>query len=205
VRSLILLASRFRFVSSLVRKILPPNAGKPCYYLYSTSVTFSLNSLERRGFYRSWRSGALSLHGAHCSGITGKLPEDIESSEDQRQNLRKTHSVEPFPLHDHDLPVHKAAYKSNNAEVTSLITSSVNINARSIFKCTPLQLAIRGDHAETVRILLSAGADPALPNNIEPYMIAPFDAINGAAWLGARHALGALINFRVKTPSSALY
>jgi hypothetical protein len=64
---LILLASRFRFVSSLVRKILPPSADKPSYYLYSTSVSFSFNSLERRGFHRSWRSGALSLHGAHCS------------------------------------------------------------------------------------------------------------------------------------------
>lgn len=32
----------------------------------------------------------------------------------------------------------------------------------------------------------------------------PFNAINGAAWLGAQHALEALIDFGVKTPSSAL-
>ncbi|KAH8702925.1 ankyrin repeat-containing domain protein [Phaeosphaeriaceae sp. PMI808] len=136
--------------------------------------------------------------------MAGTLPEDIESSDDQKQDLRETHSVEPEPLHDRDLPVHKAAYKGNNAQVMSLITSGVNINARSIFECTPLQLAICGDHAETVRILLSAGADAALPDSIEPCMMAPFDAINGAAWLGARHALGALIDFGVKTPASAL-
>jgi ankyrin repeat protein len=82
--------------------------------------------------------------------------------------------------------------------------SGVNINARSIFECTPLQLAIRGDHAETVLILLSAGADAALPDSIEPCMMAPFDVINGAAWLGARHALGALIDFGDITPVSAL-
>ncbi|KAJ4374283.1 hypothetical protein N0V83_003024 [Neocucurbitaria cava] len=136
--------------------------------------------------------------------MTGTLPEDIESSDDLKQDLRENHSVEPGPLHDDDLPVHKAAYQGDNAQVTSLIASGVNINARSIFECTPLQLAIRGDHAETVRILLSAGADAALLDSIEPCMMAPFDAINGAAWLGARHALGALINFGVVTPASAL-
>jgi ankyrin repeat protein len=136
--------------------------------------------------------------------MTGTLPEDIETSDDPKQYLIDTYSVEPYPLHDHDLPLHKAAYKGYNAQVTSLITSGVNINARSIHECTPLQLAIRGDHAETVRILLSAGADAALPDDIEPCYKAPFDAINGAAWLGARDALEALIEFGLKTPASAL-
>jgi hypothetical protein len=127
--------------------------------------------------------------------MAGILPEDIESSDDQKQDLRETPSIEPEPLHDRDLPMHKAAYKGDHAEVPSLIMSGVNINARSIFECTPLRLAIRGDHAETVRILLSAGADVALLDEIEPCIMAPFDAINGAAWLGAHHALGALIDF----------
>jgi ankyrin repeat protein len=136
--------------------------------------------------------------------MAGVLPEDIESSDDQKRDLRETPSIESEPLHDRDLPVHKAAYKGDHAEVTSLIASGVNVNARSIFGCTPLQLAIRGDHAETVRTLLSVGADAALLDEIEPCMMVPFDAINGAAWLGAHHALRALIDFGVKTPASAL-
>jgi hypothetical protein len=44
VRSLILLASCFRFVSSLDPEASPPNADKPSYYLYSTSISSSFNS-----------------------------------------------------------------------------------------------------------------------------------------------------------------
>ena len=41
---MILLASCFRFVSSLDPETSPPNANKPSYYLYSTSVSPSFNS-----------------------------------------------------------------------------------------------------------------------------------------------------------------
>lgn len=114
------------------------------------------------------------------------------------------HVVEPWPLHDFDLPFFKAAYRGDNAQVTSLIASGVDVNARSKCDHTPLQLAIHGDHEDTVRILLSAGADPTILQEIEPIVTLNVDAINGAAWLGARHALGALIDFGIKTPSSAL-
>lgn len=115
------------------------------------------------------------------------------------------HAVEPWPLHDLDLPFFKAAYKGDNAQVMSHIASSVDVNARSKCNCTLLQLAIHGDHGDTVRILLSAGADAALLEDIEPNSIHPVDAINGAAWLGAHHALKALMDFGIKTPCSALH
>jgi ankyrin repeat protein len=136
--------------------------------------------------------------------MAGTFPEDIESNDDQRQALRDIPSIEPAPLYDRDLPVHKAAYKGDHAQVKSLLASGVNVNARSIFEYTSLQLAIRGDHAATVRILLSAGADASLLDELKPCLMAPFDAINGAAWLGARHVLGALIDFGVKIPASAV-
>lgn len=55
------------------------------------------------------------------------------------------------------------------------LTSSggIDFNVRNLTGYTPLHLAFHGDHAEAVRILLSAGADPALPVSIEPSMIAP--------------------------------
>jgi hypothetical protein len=143
------------------------------------------------------------------SSMTEILPEDdvIGRPYDQaKQNIWEIPSVEPYPLHDLDLPIHKAAYKGDTAQVTSLIASGVDVNACGVIdECTPLQLAIRGNQAETVRILLSAGADPALLDSIEPCYYAPFDAINGAAWLGAHHALGALLDFGVDVPSAALY
>lgn len=139
--------------------------------------------------------------------MTEQFLEGIDSSYErqQQQHLYETDSFEPEPLHDLDLPVHKAAFKGDNTQLTLLISSGgININIRNLFGYTPLHLAIHGDHAEAVRILLSAGADPTLSVSIEPSMMASFDAINGAAWLGAQHALAALIKFGVKTPASAL-
>lgn len=140
--------------------------------------------------------------------LCNKMPEipneTIELSEDLRRILMETPSAEQSPLHDGDLPLHKAAYKGNNSQLASLITSGVDINARSVYDCTPLQLAIRGDHAEAVSMLLSAGADATLEDDIEPCYHSPFHAIDAAAWLGAHNALVALINHGLKVPASAL-
>jgi hypothetical protein len=66
--------------------------------------------------------------------MVGTVPEDIESNDDQRQDLRDIPSIEPAPLHDRDLPVHKAAYKGDHAQVKSLLAAYSNIhrfNSRS--------------------------------------------------------------------------
>jgi ankyrin repeat protein len=138
------------------------------------------------------------------NSMTGRSSEDIETRDIQDQDPGEALCFEAEPLHDRDLPLHKAAYKGDDAQITALIARGVDINARSIFGCTPLQLAIRGDHGETVRILLSTGADASLPDEIEPCMTAPFDAMNGAAWLGTQHALAALIDSGINPPASAL-
>lgn len=137
--------------------------------------------------------------------MSESLSENIKLSDDQRAALIETPSIEQDPLHDGDLPIHKAAYKGNTSQLASLIPSSTStINFRGVCYCTPLQLAIRGDHAEAVRILLSAGADATLEDGIEPCYYAPFDAINAAAWLGAQNALTALLAHGLKIPASAL-
>jgi ankyrin repeat protein len=131
-------------------------------------------------------------------------PRISELGDNLKRQLLEQPSVEQDPLHDSELPIHKAAYKGDNSQLLTLIASSGDIDARGVYGCTPLQLAIRGDHAETVRILLSAGADPTLADGIEPGYYAPFDAVNGAAWLGTQHALAALLEFGLQVPASAL-
>jgi ankyrin repeat protein len=128
----------------------------------------------------------------------------MELSDEQKQYLREA-LVGPGLLHELDLPLHQAAYEGDNVQLSSLLTPNININTRSINDFTALQFAIRGDHAETVRILLTAGADTALLDGLEPAYQIYLDAINSAAWLGARHALGALLDFSVQVPVSALF
>jgi ankyrin repeat protein len=129
---------------------------------------------------------------------------DMELSDDQKQYLRDT-QVDPGLLHERDLPLHQAAYKGDNVQLSSLLTHNIKINSRSINDFTALQLAIRGDHGETVRMLLSAGADTALLDELEPAYQIYLDAVNSAAWLGAPHALGALLDFGVRVPVRALF
>ncbi|KAH7087688.1 ankyrin repeat-containing domain protein [Paraphoma chrysanthemicola] len=106
-------------------------------------------------------------------------------------------------LDDADLPIHKAAYKGDIAQLSNLLPA--NVNSRSILDAsTPLQLAIRGDHREAVQILLSAGADPELEDQLEACYCVSLNAINAAAWLGNQHALEALIDGGVQIPASAL-
>lgn len=150
-------------------------------------------------------SSAIDINGS----MTGAFPEDIDSSNDkqqqQQQNLHEIDAFDPQLIHDLDLPVHKAAYKGDNTQLTSLLLSGgVDVDTRSTFGYTPLHLAIHRDQGEAVRILLSAGADPASLIELEPAYMLRLDAINSAAWLGAQHALAAMIDFGVRTPSSAL-
>jgi ankyrin repeat protein len=113
-------------------------------------------------------------------------------------------SIEQYPLHDSDLPIHKAAYKGEHASLASLIKVCEDVDVRNYINCTSLHLAIRGNHAEAVRMLLSAGADPALEDDVEPAYMMRFDAINDAAYFGSQHALEALIDHGISLPASAL-
>jgi ankyrin repeat protein len=88
-------------------------------------------------------------------------------------------SVELSPFHDADLFIQKATYSGDVTQLAILVSSDVN--ARSIYGIIPLQLAVRAYHAETVRILLAAGADPNLEDRIETCYYVPFNAISGAA------------------------
>src|SRR5690242_7039866 len=101
----------------------------------------------------------------------------VETSPEGTIECDDPHVIEPWPLHDFDLPLFKAAYRGDNAQVTSLVASGVDVNARSKCNLTPLQIAIHGDHADTVRTLLSAGADATILEEIEPVTMLHVDAI----------------------------
>lgn len=113
-------------------------------------------------------------------------------------------SEEQCPLHDNDLPIHKTAYKGVIPSLVSLIPTCEDIDVRNSYDCTSLHLAIRGNHAEAVRLLLSAGADPTLEDTIDSALQPPFNAVDLAAWMGAQHAMAALIDAGLKIPASAL-
>jgi ankyrin repeat protein len=107
-------------------------------------------------------------------------------------------------LHSSDSPLHKAAYKGDVALLASLISSCETIDARNYFDCTPLHFAIRGNHAEAVSLLLSAGADPSLEDTVDEASFGKgLDAVYLAVWTGAQHAMVALIDAGLKIPASA--
>jgi ankyrin repeat protein len=119
------------------------------------------------------------------------------------------HDVQPlppneYPLEEGDAPIHKAAYRGQAAVLLSIIESgTINVNILSTAEFTPLYMAIDGNQAEAVRILLSAGADPALEeymDSLEPSM----NAVDHAAYCGSQHAMAALIGFGVEVTPDAL-
>jgi ankyrin repeat protein len=116
-------------------------------------------------------------------------------------------SVEQYPLHQRDLEIHKAAYKGNVALVASILDSTsaaTDIDARNIHYCTPLHLAIRADHGSIVRLLLNAGADTTLKDDIDSAYFVSLSALDLAAWLGNQNALTALLDHGVTIPASSL-
>jgi ankyrin repeat protein len=119
-----------------------------------------------------------------------------------------TPSVEQWPLHDGDSAIHTASYNDDVALVTSLLdndTATVGINTRDRGDCSPLHLAIRVDHGSVVQVLLKAGVDPTLKDDIEPCNGVSLSALDLAAYLGKQNALSALIHHRISIPASSLY
>lgn len=91
MRSLILLVSCFRFVSSLAPETSPPNANKPSYYLYSTRVSSSFNS---------WSAGDLKdLGGVELSpSMAHTAPTRTLEQRQQRGKKRRRESESCSPL-----------------------------------------------------------------------------------------------------------
>lgn len=85
------------------------------------------------------------------------------------------------PLESSDLPIHKAAYKGDIPLLASLVPLCEDIDIRSACNCTPLHLAIRGNHGDAIQLLLSAGADPTLQDTLDTTMHPPFNAVDLAA------------------------
>jgi hypothetical protein len=83
------------------------------------------------------------------------------------------------------LPVHKAAEQDDISKLASLVHSVKSIDSYDTYgECTPLHLAIQGDHAEAVKILLKAGADPEKRDYSDTALSPPHPALDLAAWLG---------------------
>ncbi|CAO2653526.1 Nn.00g029370.m01.CDS01 [Neocucurbitaria sp. VM-36] len=126
------------------------------------------------------------------------------SEHDGLRELAENISVEQCPLDDSDLPIHKAAYKGEHSILASLVAFCESIDVRNHYECTPLHLAIRGNHGEGVRLLLAAGANPALEDTVDSALQRPFDAISLAARVGSQHAMAALIEYGLKVPANLL-
>ena len=103
------------------------------------------------------------------------------------------------------MPVHQAAKQGDILKLASLVRSVENIDSYDTYgECTPLHLAIQGDHAEAVKILLKAGADPEKLDYTDTALDPPHPALDLAAWLGSCKSLKVLIDYGVAVSPSSL-
>jgi ankyrin repeat protein len=109
---------------------------------------------------------------------------------------------EMWPLHVSDSPLHKAAYTGDVLLLASLISNCDDVDALSFYECTPLHLAIRGNHATAVSLLLSAGSDPSIEDTMDVALFPSHNAVDLAAYTGASHAMAALIDAGLSVPAS---
>lgn len=110
--------------------------------------------------------------------------------------------IERYHLHDDDDPIYKAAYKGEVTE--ELIKSTGDINSRSYTGITPLHLAIRADRPKAVRMLLAAGADTSLKDELDSAYQLSHDALHLAAHLGAHESLAILLDHGIAVDAEAL-
>ncbi|KAJ4990080.1 hypothetical protein SVAN01_04361 [Stagonosporopsis vannaccii] len=105
---------------------------------------------------------------------------------------------------EHGSALHKAAYEGDIAQLVSLLTEIDDVDILDRERCTPLHQAIRGNRAEAVRVLLSAGAQSG-PLDLVDYCYEDFlAAVDSAAYFGANDALIALADYGLEVPFSAL-
>lgn len=81
----------------------------------------------------------------------------------------------------------------------------LHVDVLSSHGCTPLHLAIRGNHATAVSLLLSAGSDPSIEDTMDTVIFPAHtgNAVELAADIGASHAMAALIDAGLSVPASA--
>lgn len=109
------------------------------------------------------------------------------------------------PQAEEPFPVHKAAKQGDISKLASLVHSVKNIDSYDTYgECTALHLAIHGDHAEAVKILLKAGADPENLDYSDTALDPPHHALHLAAWLGSCKSLKVLIDSGVAMSPSSL-
>ena len=136
------------------------------------------------------------------------MAETLDTWEHVAQDGSHTWSETPVqwsPVGEEDSILHKAAYSGDVGQLAMALVGVDHIDNRSSANyCTPLHLAIRGNQPEAVRMLLMAGADPQIRDELEPCYGVQYPAVEAAAWLGCNGALVALIEFGVPVPGGAL-
>jgi len=162
------------------------------YLVCSPLVEMTLPSCERQDSSSSSRlSQRTSMEGLDLEG----------NNHGGRTSANKVmQDEELFDL----LPVHKAAEQGDISVLASLVHSVENNSYDTYGECTPLHLAIHGDHAEVVKILLKAGADPEKVNYSDTAVDPPHPALDLAAWLGSCKSLRVLIDHGVVVSLSSL-
>lgn len=115
------------------------------------------------------------------------------------------HQAPQAEEHFDTMPIHRAAEQGDISKLAPLVHSGENIDSYDLYgESTPLHLAIRGDHAEAVEILLKAGADPENLDYSDTALDPPHPALDLSAWLGSCKSLKVLIDHGVAVSPSSL-
>ncbi|KAJ4363892.1 hypothetical protein N0V83_009344 [Neocucurbitaria cava] len=131
-------------------------------------------------------------------------PDPIDSGAGGKALQNEALGVDEHYLYIDDLPIHKAAFRGDILSLKSLVESVEDIDVRSGHQCTPLHLAIRGNQVESVKILLTAGADPDLLDYGNSAYMEYYAAVNLAAWCGSTQVLEVLIDHGLAIPTLSL-
>ncbi len=88
-----------------------------------------------------------------------------ESLLEHLQNILTDSEINLFRLNENYLPLHVASEDADKETLESLISQSVDVNARSKSGNTPLHLASIKSHKQIIEILITKGADTNARNN----------------------------------------
>ncbi|KAF3004418.1 Ankyrin-2 [Curvularia kusanoi] len=112
--------------------------------------------------------------------------------------------AEPVPITESDPVLHKAAYCGGVAQLAMALDGIDNVDKEIPFKhYSPLHLAIRSDQAESVRLLLTAGADPRKPQPFEYTCYDSGTAIEVATHFGSEKSLMVLADHGIEISNRA--
>jgi ankyrin repeat protein len=110
------------------------------------------------------------------------------------------------PVSDNDSVLHQAAYRGDIVQLAMALEEIDDVdNDECQDRCSPLHLAIQANQAETVTVLLGAGADSQKIRCLQyGTSYQEVTAIDAAAYFGSKEALIALADYGIEISDYAL-